>query len=251
MDEIAALTEQQHELSDLLGPLDDDDWARPSRCDGWSVADVVLHLAQTNEMAIGSAQGRFTDALDTLTRGVQTAGNVDDGADVMVQHQRGAPPSEVRARWQQSADALRAALVDVDPHQRVDWVAGQLTARTLATTRLAETWIHTGDVADALDIALVPGDRLRHVARLAWRTLPYAFDACRARPARPGGVRTRRTVGLTVDVRPRRRSAHDSSWQRRRAVLGGRPARSIPADTDLEADGPDGAEVLELVRTYA
>ena len=106
---------------------------------------------------------------------MQTAGNVDDGADVMVQHQRGAPPAEVRARWQQSADELRAALDDGDPHERVDWVAGQLTVRTLATTRLAETWIHTGDVADALGTVLVPAERLRHIARLAWRTLPYAF----------------------------------------------------------------------------
>ena len=64
---------------------------------------------------------------------------------------------------------------DADPHARVTWVAGELSIHTLATTRLAETWIHTGDVADAVDVMLVPTDRLRHIARLAWRTLPYAF----------------------------------------------------------------------------
>ena len=53
--------------------------------------------------------------------------------------------------------------------------AGKLSVHTLTTTRLAETWIHTGDVADALGTTLAPTDRLRHVARLAWRTLPYAF----------------------------------------------------------------------------
>src|SRR5205823_1880386 len=65
---------------------------------------------------------------------------------------------------------------EADPHERVTWVAGQLSVRTLATTRLAETWIHSGDVADALGRSLVPSDRLRHIARLAWRTLPYAFE---------------------------------------------------------------------------
>ena len=53
-DVITALVEQQAELSGLLHGLDESEWERPSRCDGWSVADVVLHVAQTNEMAIGS-----------------------------------------------------------------------------------------------------------------------------------------------------------------------------------------------------
>jgi uncharacterized protein (TIGR03083 family) len=47
---IAALDEQQAELDGLLVALvalDDSDWATPTRCPGWSVADVVLHLAQT------------------------------------------------------------------------------------------------------------------------------------------------------------------------------------------------------------
>ena len=49
-------------MDGLLAELDDDGWARPSACEGWSVADVVLHLAQTNEMAIGSARGDYQGA---------------------------------------------------------------------------------------------------------------------------------------------------------------------------------------------
>jgi hypothetical protein len=41
---VAALAEQDAELSGLLAGLKESDWQRPSRCDGWSVADVVLHL---------------------------------------------------------------------------------------------------------------------------------------------------------------------------------------------------------------
>ena len=46
---VTALADQQAELTDILGGLDDADWQRPSRCEGWTVADVVLHLAQTND----------------------------------------------------------------------------------------------------------------------------------------------------------------------------------------------------------
>ena len=66
--------------------LDEDGWARPSACEGWSVSDVVLHLAQTNEMAIGSARGDFTAPwLNASSRACQPhAGDIDDGAALMV-----------------------------------------------------------------------------------------------------------------------------------------------------------------------
>ena len=45
----------------------------------------------------------------------------------------------------------------------------------LATTRLTETWIHAGDVLHAFGQVPAATERLWHIARLAWRTLPYAF----------------------------------------------------------------------------
>ena len=92
----------------------------------------------------------------------------------------------LRERWERSCGDLRAALLARAPSDRVTWVAGELAARTLGTTRLAETWIHTGDVADGLGATLEPADRLWHVAHLAWRTIPYAFD--RAGEPPPGPV---------------------------------------------------------------
>jgi uncharacterized protein (TIGR03084 family) len=250
VDEITALAQQQAELSGLLKPLRNDEWSRPSRCEGWSVADVVLHLAQTNEMAIGSAQGRFTEALATLTTGVESAGNVDDGADLMVRHERGMPITQLFDRWQRGADALVASLEEADPHERVDWVAGQLTVRTLSTTRLAETWIHTGDVADALDVTLVPGERLRHVARLAWRTLPYAFARAGRALTGPVAFELSGPSGgdwtFVPDEDPLTTIRGDG------VELCLVAARRIdPEHTGLEGEGPDAAGVLELVRTYA
>ena len=103
---VAALAAQQAELSGLLSGLDERDWERPSRCEGWTVADVVLHLAQTNEMAVASARGRFAEALHELAGGLGGAGSVDDGADLMVARERGQPAPVVCERWRTSADAL-------------------------------------------------------------------------------------------------------------------------------------------------
>jgi uncharacterized protein (TIGR03084 family) len=251
MDEIlAALAEQHAELYGLVAGLDEAQWQRPSRCEGWSVADVVLHLSQTDQLAVGSASGRFSDALGTLAHGIGPAGSVDDGADLMVARDRGQPGSSVLERWKTGADHLRSLLSTTDPHARVVWVAGELSARTLATTRLAECWIHTGDIAEALDTTLVPGDRLRHIARLAWRTLPYAF-------ARSGRE-------LTGPVAFELEGPHGDPWlfvpdEPPLTTITG-PALDLclvaarrvdPTATALVADGPDAQAVLDLVRTYA
>ena len=247
---VVALVEQQAELAGLLDGLDDEGWARPSRCEGWSVADVVLHVAQTNELAIGSATGRFDDALVALGRGGRTPTSVDDGAAIAVERERGQPGDAVRERWAAGSRELAELLAATDPHARVTWVAGQLSARTLATTRLAETWIHTGDVAEALGIELPPRPRLRHIARLAWRTLPYAFGREGKELHGPVAFHLRGPDGSAWDFTP--------DGEARTTVTGDGvelclvAARRVdPAATGLVAEGPDAEDVLALVRTYA
>ena len=250
---LTALAAQQGELAELLAPLDDAGWQRPSRCEGWSVADVVLHLAQTNEMAVASAEGAFATGLETLAGGLDgspSLGSVEDGAGLLVDQDRGASPREVHERWQASVGALDAALRACGPHDRLTWVAGELSARTLATTRLAETWIHTGDVAAGLGVEVPPTDRLWHVARLAWRTLPYAFSGAGRSLSGPVAFLLESPSGAGWDFVP-----DDEAT----TVIRGAGAdlclvaarRADAADVALEGEGPDAAAVLELVRTFA
>jgi uncharacterized protein (TIGR03084 family) len=246
----ADLAAQHAELAGLLSGLDEAGWQRPSRCEGWTVADVVTHLAQTDEMALASAEGRFAEGLVELARGLDPASSVDEGADLMVARDRGQPPSAIFERWQTGAAALRKAFEACDPSDRVTWVAGELSVRTLTTTRLAETWIHTGDVACGLGVALDPPDRLRHIARLAWRTLPYAF----ARSGRQlSGPVAFELVGPSGDEWSFRSDESPLTTIRGTGfdlcLVAGR--RADPADTGLKGEGPDTDSVLELVRTFA
>ncbi len=247
---VTALEEQQDELAQRLAELSDDEWSRPSACAGWSVADVVLHLAQTNEMAIGSARGELAVVMARLTRGLPAADDIDHGAALMVASERGAGPGAIYDRWGRSCVDLRAELLRHAARDRLTWVAGDLAARTLGTTRLAETWIHTGDIASGLEVDLAPTDRLWHVARLAWRTIPYAFD--RAGERRPGPVafELEGPSGAVWSFRPEedptttiRGSGHELCRVASR--------RLAPVDSDLQAEGSDGHAVLRLIRTWA
>lgn len=239
---VAALSEQQEELADLLADADLD---LPSACVGWTIGDVVLHLAHTNDLAIMSAEGRLP-----AVAAVPPAGAIDDGADAAVARERGAQtPAELVARWQTGALALGRALLACDPSARLQWVAGTLAARTLATTRLAETWIHTGDIAFGLGVALAPQPRLRHIARLAHRTLPYAFE--REGRSMTGPVAFR-LVGPDGE-------AWDFGDDDAPTVIRGdgvelchvASRRVPPSATSLVGSGPDADAVLAVVRTWA
>ncbi len=247
---LAALAEQHRELASVLDPLPREAWARPSRCPGWSVSDVVLHLAQTDEMALGSLRGEFAAVLEEMARGLSGADSIDDGADAMVVRQRGGSSTEVRERWRRGAFELRGALAVADPSARVQWVAGELAVRTLATTRLAEAWIHTGDVLHAFGRPVAASDRLRHIARLAWRTLPYA--AARAGRELQGAVAFELTG---PNGEPWRFMPDEPAL----TVITGRALdlcevagqRADAPDTGLVGTGPDAEAVLSFVRTFA
>lgn len=248
-DVIAALSGQHRDLKAILDPLPDGAWNQPTRCDGWSVSDVVLHLAQTDEMARASLEGRMEAFLAERTGG-GLASSVDEGADLMVQRERGGSPGAVRNRWENGAGRLDDLFGRCDPHARVTWVAGTLSVHTLAATRLAECWIHTGDVAAAVGVDAPADERLRFVARLAWRTLPYAFARAGRELSGPVGFDLAGPSGQEWSF-----GMADSPVTVVRGdgvelcLVAAR--RAAPSATGLVASGVDGAAVLELVRTYA
>jgi uncharacterized protein (TIGR03084 family) len=248
-DPVDALAEQQAALIALVEHRSDAELLAPSRCEGWTVADVLLHLAQTNEMAVASVEGRLGEHVDRVAASVPAAGDIDAWAGALVDLERG-EPSRSRDRYLVSAAAQLDAFRSASPAARVQWVAGDMAARTLATTRLTETWIHTVDVAVAYGSPPEPTDRLWHTCRLTWRTVPYALAR--------SGVAAQGEVAFVLDA------PDGSTWAfgepaTAPTVLRGTASdlctvagqRAAAADTSLRATGPDADAVLRLVRTFA
>jgi uncharacterized protein (TIGR03084 family) len=249
-DPVQALAEQQAELAGILTGLDAAQWSHPTRCVGWDVADVVLHLAQSDEMAIESATGRLGDASASGPGRAGRAGTVDEMVAAMVERERGPSHQELLTRWSSATDQLVAVLSGLDPSTRVAWVAGELSARTLGTTRLAETWIHANDVADAVGITLVPSERLYLIARLAWRTLPYAFALAGSELQGPVAFHLLSPGGSRWDLVPEENPVTEVSGSA--VELCNVAARRLdPSESSLVTAGPDGEQVLALIRTYA
>jgi uncharacterized protein (TIGR03084 family) len=238
------LAAEEERLEKILSGLDEAQWGSPSAADGWTIADVVLHLAQSEEAAAATAShGTLRGALGTV------AGETTDArADAAVKMERAAP-AEVFARWQRARHAALAAMRAADPDQPVEWMVGTIKPATLATTRLAEHWAHGLDIAGPLGAGFPDTDRLQHIAWLAHRTLPYALSLA-GEPAAP--VRCELTAPDGEQVW--RFGAADAES----AITG--PAgefcrvaaqRLDPERSGLEASGPAGATALRLIRTYA
>jgi uncharacterized protein (TIGR03084 family) len=253
---VEALADQHAELAGLVAAADETALDGPSKCAGWTVADVLLHLAQSDELAIASVQDRFDEVLGELLAGAPTptGGSVDGVIDAMVAAQRGAPGPAVVERWTLAAAELVTVLDASDLRSRVTWVAGEVSARTLATTRLSETWIHTVDVAAPLGGVAVPSDRLRQIARLAWRTLPYAFAKAERDLSGPVAFELTAPDGSTWVFAPDGDATAISTTITGDAtelcLVAARRLDPAEAGT-LHGEGPDADAVLELVRTYA
>ena len=135
---------------------------------------MVLHLAQSEEAVAATAtHGQLRGGAG---RGGRRNGGRPGRAAVRAER---AAPAEVFARWQRARQAALAALRAADPDRPVQWVAGPVKPATLATTRLAEHWAHGLDIAGPLGAEFPDTGRLRHIAWLAHRTLPYAMSAGR------------------------------------------------------------------------
>jgi uncharacterized protein (TIGR03084 family) len=236
------LEAEQDRLENILGGLDEAQWASPSGAAGWTVADVVLHLAQTEEAVAASIAG--------ASPGVLTVSGtaLDQVMDQLVQAERTAPASVFR-RWREARLAAVTALRAADPQRPLPWVDAPLKPATLATTRLAEHWSHGLDITGPLGISFPDTARLSHIAWLAHRSLPYSLVLAGEQPQEvfceltaPDGTARWRYGPPGADS----------------AITGPAGAfcrvaaqRLPPGKSGLRATGPHGTTALHALRTYA
>ncbi|MER6025129.1 TIGR03084 family metal-binding protein [Streptomyces sp. NPDC001851] len=167
IDDLRAESEELDRLAAESGP---EQWALPTPAPGWTLAHQIAHLAWTDRSALLAVTD--ADAFQSLIEKALTAPDsfVDQGAEDGAR----LPPAELLAQWRAGRDALDRALRTAPPGARFPWYGPPMSAASMATARLMETWAHGLDIADALGVVRPPTDRLRHVARLGVRTRDFA-----------------------------------------------------------------------------
>ncbi|HEX3899933.1 MAG TPA: maleylpyruvate isomerase family mycothiol-dependent enzyme [Mycobacteriales bacterium] len=241
---IADLEAEQDAIEAMVDGLDEAGWLSPSAAAGWSISDVVLHLAQSEEAVVSSVTGAQISLIDSLPVEGDT---VDEIMENRVRAERG-DPFVILQRWRTARRASVDALRHADPAVRFPWAAAPLRPQVMATTRLAEHWAHALDIAEPLGIDYADTDRLRHVAWLAHRTLPYGFGLSNEEPQPiyceligPSGERW--TYG--DPTAPSRIIGSAGVFCRVGAQ------RLAPDQSGLRAEGPYADAALRVLRNYA
>jgi uncharacterized protein (TIGR03084 family) len=178
------------------------------------------------------------------------AATVDDLMQRWVEAERTSSLEEARYRWMAARRDAVAALRGADPSETYTWAAAPLKAKTLATTRLSEHWIHAQDIVEPLGISYPDTDRLWHIARLAHRTIPYAYMRAGAPDPPEVFVKVASPSGESWIFGDESAPVHIEGEAGEFCRVAAR--RLSPADaTSLRSSGERADEVLDLVRTYA
>ncbi|MEV7687164.1 TIGR03084 family metal-binding protein [Streptomyces bungoensis] len=240
------LRAESEELDLLVAELRPEQWSLPTPAPGWSVAHQIAHLAWTDHSALLAVTD--ADAFRTLVEKALAAPDsfVDEGAEEGARR----PRAELLSEWRAGRAALDRALRAAPPGARFPWYGPPMSAASMATARLMETWAHSLDVADALGVVRPPTDRLRHVVRLGVRTRDFAFgvhgltppaEEFRVELAAPGGEvwaygpedARQRVTGPALDF----------------CLLV--TQRAHRADLALRAEGPDADRWLGIAQAFA
>jgi uncharacterized protein (TIGR03084 family) len=244
---LADLRAEGDALDAVVAQLEETAWLGPTPAEGWTIAHQVAHLAWTDEQAMLAATDPEGFARAVADGGPELAEVVDLAAAA------GATefPERLLARWRNGRTALVEQLGALPDGARLPWFGPPMSAASMATARLMETWAHGLDVTDALHSPPSVSERLRHVAHIGVRTRDFAFrqhglptpdEEFRVELAAPGGNGTwawgpedaaQRVTGPALDFCLRvtqRRHRHDLA---------------------LEAVGADADRWLDLAQAFA
>lgn len=165
------LAAETADLRFLVADLDEPGWRTPTPAIGWTIGDQISHLAFFDDAAVTSATDadRFRAELagPAMTGGLSTD-------DIAARH-RDLTGADLLAWFDQARGRLIETFSGLDPAERLPWFGPPMSAASSVTARIMETWAHGQDVADALGVTREPSDRLRHIAHIGVRALPFSF----------------------------------------------------------------------------
>jgi uncharacterized protein (TIGR03083 family) len=207
-DQREPLLRQRRRLQEALASLTDEQWMRPSRCEGWSVQDVVAHLIGTNSFWVMSI---LAGLAGSPTRVLAAFDPVTTPA-LMVAPMRAMSPAETLDQFVETNQSLFDAVDSLDDagwSTTAESPAGHVPIRLAANHALWDAWVHERDIL--VPLGIVPDEEpdeilscLRYVAAVA-PVLAFSSD-----PNRRGAIEIDATdpdahvvieVATTVTVR--------------------------------------------------
>jgi uncharacterized protein (TIGR03083 family) len=157
LDDLAApLLRQRRRLAATLAALDDAQWASPTRCDAWTVRDVVSHLTTTNQFWTVSISAGLHGEPTRILNGFDPLATPAQMVDADTE-----PSEKVLDRFVETNDALAVVVADLDDkvwETLAEAPPGHIPIRGVAMHAMWDSWIHERDIVLPLGFDAVEED---------------------------------------------------------------------------------------------
>ncbi len=170
---------QRRDLLEFLRGLEDEEWRRPTACDGWNVADLLAHV-------LGDLLGRVSGLRDRINRttprsGESLAEQIDRTNDEWVVGCRQLSPRlmiELIDRAGTSHDRLWQTKGLDDPSLGVSWAGIEPAPVWLDAARdVTEYWVHERQLREAVGDHGTGHPDISTILDVFARGLPYTLSA--------------------------------------------------------------------------
>jgi uncharacterized protein (TIGR03084 family) len=246
---VADLRAESDELDALVADLPAARWAESTPSPGWTIAHQIAHLLWTDRVALIAVTDEAAFAAGLEEAAKDPVGFVDAAAEELAP----TPPADLLADWRRTRGQLHDELLKVADGRKVPWFGPPMSAASMATARLMETWAHGLDVADALGVHRPATARLRSIAHIGVRTRDFAFTVNGLTPpADPFLVQLRAPDGSTWEWGPPETNAATqrvtgSALDFCMLVTQRRPRSEL----DVTATGADAEQWLDIAQAFA
>jgi uncharacterized Actinobacterial protein TIGR03083 len=161
LDPFDLLDAEADRLDALFTGLDEAGWLRPSRCAGWTVRDVLAHLAGEEMYNQACLAGHVDELFETLEREGVTGGYTDFN-EWCVRRRRGLPVGEVLREWREKNGDTRRRMRERGRQAMLQTSAGPYPVGLQTFHYASEYATHADDVGAPVADEEADG-------RLAWR----------------------------------------------------------------------------------
>jgi uncharacterized protein (TIGR03083 family) len=159
LDPYELMARESARLEQFFSTASDSDWEKPSRCDGWTVRDLLAHLAATEDYNRACLDGTVQQFLADV--GAKGAVDLASANEIGIRGLDDRTPAQLLDLWRtqsaQNRDAFRAR-----DGADVDSSVGPYPARRQAFHLAFELATHADDV----DVPVAPGEAAE---REAWQ----------------------------------------------------------------------------------
>lgn len=176
MNQLGDSVRQENEALDtFLGSLGSEDWRRHTLFFNWTVADEIMHLHQVDLFGVQAMRDPEGFAATVAkvralqAQGVELSAQMRDSFGHL-------SPSELRAQWRGTWEALCEQFSASDPKGRVPWFGPSMSVRSFASARQMEVWAHGQDIFDLFAVRRANTDSLRNICELGVRTFGWSFE---------------------------------------------------------------------------